>query len=290
MRMLTLREAALALFTFVLGITATSALRAAENSPFQVVDGDGWLTSNADFANGAWTARNVQRPAFGLQLSERNDLPFDRGTAGATFWVHNADCAVTFGAFGEPCGWQMGLAITQFRSLVVGGDGMEIDGLGAPPPYVRIVNSTQAGTRLAGLLTNAFVDFSGVDAPGAPSWFGGFDLARDAFVVRRAAEGAQRFDDLFTVDHAGNARVGGALAAGRAEQSAPNRWAARAQLVDGSYTLHFAAPFAQPPVCIASSEGSARVRVTPHSDGCVVTSENPHDTATVDVVAIGNPD
>ena len=95
--------------SFVLGAAlAPPVLQAAERSPFAVVDGDGWLTSNADYATGAWVPSDPLRPAFGLQLSERNDLPFDRGTAGATFWVRNGNCGTHFAGFGEPCGeWQL---------------------------------------------------------------------------------------------------------------------------------------------------------------------------------------
>ncbi|HUA09219.1 MAG TPA: hypothetical protein VMA98_08100 [Candidatus Acidoferrales bacterium] len=289
MRRLTVREIALALFTFALGVVTPSVLQAAERNPFQVVDGDGWLTSNADYGTGAWTALNAARPAFGLQLSERNDLPFDRGTAGATFWVHNAGCTPAFESFGNPCGWQLGLAVTQFRSIVVGGNGMEIDGLDAPAPYARVVNASDGGMRVAGLLTNAYVDFSGVDSASAPSWFSGFELDRDAYAVRRAAPGSSSFADLLTLDRDGDAAVSGSFTSARSLQSAPNQWATRAQLLHGSYTFRYAKPFARPPVCIATPEGSARVRVTPSADTCTVTSENPHDATMVDIVVVGNP-
>ena len=256
-------------------------------TPFQVVDGDGWLTSNAAFEN-QWSTLDAQRPAFGLQLSERNDLPFDRGTAGATFWVHNAGCA-TFASFGEPCGWQLGLALTQFRSIVVGGDGMEIDGLGAPPPYVRVVNAVDSENRLAGLLTNAYVDFSGIDTPRAPSWFDGFDLTADAFAVRRAPEGTRAFENLLMVDNAGNGTFASSVAAPQARQSAADQWATRARLTRGRYVFRYAKSFAQTPVCVATPESPSRLYVTPARDRCIVTSENPHDTATVDVIVVGNP-
>jgi len=275
---------------FVLGgMLSPPVLQAAERRPFSVVDGDGWLTSNAGYDGTAWTPFDPLRPAFGLQLSERNDLPFDRGTAGATFWVRNGNCGVHFAGFGQPCGWQLGLAVTQFRSIVVGGQGIEVDGLGAPPPYARIINSSDGTSRMEGLLTNAFVDFSGVDDAKSPTWFSGFDLNRDVFAVRRAAAGTRSLADLVSVDSAGDVDAAGGVAASRLVQHAANRWAARAHLVAGHYAFRFAAPFAQPPVCVASSEGSARVRVVPSATQCEVVSDDAKDVATIDVMVVGNP-
>jgi hypothetical protein len=280
----------LAVVAFVLGaLLAPHVLQAAERTPFKVVDGDGWLTSNANYDTAAWSPTDAARPSFGLQLSERNDLPFDRGTAGATVWVRNGGCGLHFGGFGEACGWQLGLAVTQFRSIVVGGQGMEIDGLGLPRPYARVINSTDGASHMAGLLTNAFVDFSGVDEPKAPSWFSGFDLSRDEFAVRRAASGPHGFADLFSVDNAGNLRSAGSVAAPRIAQSGAGRWATRAHLVHGTYTFHFETSFAQAPVCVASSEGTARLRVAPATSACTITSDNANDDATIDVMVIGNP-
>jgi hypothetical protein len=264
-------------------------LRAAGRNPFLIVDGDGWLASNATHDTGTWTALNPERPAFGLQLSERNDLPFDRGTAGATFWVRNASCGVGFTAFGEQCGWQLGLAVTQYRSIVVGGHGIEIDGLGAAPPYGRVINFTHDGTQIVGLLTNSFVDFSGVDDKSKPSWFSGFDLGRDGFVVRRTAPGASTPDDLLNIDRDGSASVAGDFATRHVTQHAANQWATRARLAHGTYTFRFGTPFAQTPVCVATSEGASRVRVAPSATDCRVISDDHNDAAMVDIVVIGNP-
>jgi hypothetical protein len=287
MRFLSAREAALALFTFALGIVTPAVIQAAERNPFQVVDGDGWLTSNADYDRN-WLSLNANRPSFGLQLSQRNDLPFDSGTAGATFWVRNAGCTGLFERFGEPCGWQLGLAVTQFRSIVVGGQGVEVDGLGALPPYARFVNSSAHGDHVAGLLTNAFVDFSGVDSTATPSWFSGFDVDHDAFAVRRAPAGTRAFADLFTVDRAGDAIAAGSVSSSQAQQSAPDQWATRAKLIDGRYTFRYAKPFSQAPVCVATPEGETHVRVTPTASMCLVTADIPSNE-TIDIIVVGNP-
>jgi hypothetical protein len=281
-------KAGLALFSFFLGVVTTGALQAAGHDPFQVVNGDGWWTTNANYNDRGWYAFDSARPAFGLQLGDRNDMPFDRGTASAAFWVHNPGCRA-FKGFADPCGWQLGLAITQYRSIVVGGQAMELDGLSAPAPYARVVNSFDDGTHVVGLSTNVFADFSGVDNTAAPSWFSGFDVSDDSFAVRRAAAGASRFNDLLSIDRAGNTQVAGSFASEQPLQTAPNQWATRAQLVRGSYTFRFAKEFAQAPVCVATPETAIRVHVAPAADRCTVTSENSNDRTIVDIVVVGNP-
>ncbi|MBV8490605.1 MAG: hypothetical protein JO199_08750 [Candidatus Eremiobacteraeota bacterium] len=283
------RSIFVAAIAFALGIAAPSIISAAERGPFLVVDGDGWLASGADHDTAGWRAIDPARPAFGLQMSERNDLPFDKGTAGATFWVRNANCGYRFTDFGQPCGWQLGMAVTQFRSLVVGGDGIEVDGLGLAPPYGRVINASDGNAHLTGLLSNEFVDFSGVDRPSESSWFSGFDLTHDRFAIRRAAAGSKTFADTLDVDADGNATVAGDIAAARATQHRANQWATRAQLVRGSYTFTYAVPFQQPPVCVATPEGSSRLRVTPAAAQCIVTSDDANDASTVDIVVIGDP-
>ena len=279
--------AGLLIATFALGVVAPRAIAAAGFTPFQVVNGDGWLTSNATHESGGWTPFNAARPSFGLQLSERNDIPFESGTAGASVWVRQPGCP-RFAGFGERCGWQLGLAVTQFRSLVVGGYGIEIDGLALGAPYGRLVNASDGESHLVGLLTNAYTDFSGVDVATDPSWFAGIDLSHDAFTVRRAARLPKVAHELLGIDNQGNARVAGSVATRRALQNASGQWAIRAPLVHGSYTFHYA-PYQKPPVCIASSEGGARLRVTPAPASCTITSENSADDATVDVVVVGDP-
>lgn len=283
------RRAAFGTLLFALGTLAPGMIQAAGFNPFQVVDGDGWLTSNASHENGAWSPFNETRPSFGLQLSLRNDIPFENGTAGATFWVRRPGCGKRFGSFGAPCGWQLGLAVTQFRSIVVGGNGIEIDGLAAGTPYGRVVNASNGESRLVGLLTNAYADLSGLDTPNAPSWFAGFDLSNDSFSVRRSAKIPHLSDSMLEVDRQGLVKAAGGIAAPRALQREPGQWAARARLVRGRYTFRYAAPFAAPPVCVATSEGTARLRVAPTATACTVSSDDPADTATIDVLVIGNP-
>ncbi|MBV8151896.1 MAG: hypothetical protein JOY59_10085 [Candidatus Eremiobacteraeota bacterium] len=260
---------------------------AAPYNPFLVVDGDGWLTSNARHDNNTgWTSVNSGRPSFGLELSERNDLPFDRGTAGATIWVREPGCK-QFAGFSSPCGWQLGMAVTQYRSIVVGGDALEVDGFGSDV-YGRFVNARDGHARLVGMTTNTYADFSGLDRPKSPAWFSGIDVERDVFAVRRALVSPNAFEDLLSVSHDGVLRSAGGVAAPRTLQKAAGQWATRAKLTSGSYTFRYAA-FDRVPVCVATSEGTARLRVTPSPTQCTVTSDSPNDSSMIDVVVIGNP-
>lgn len=255
---------------------------AAGISPFQVVRGDGWLTSNARFDGTSWAALDAARPSFGLQLNDRNDIPFESGTAGATVWVRQPHCTRPITGFQERCGWQLGIAVTQFRSLVVGGHGIELDGL-ADPPYGRVVNTSDGHSRLIGIASNVFADFSGVDRADAPSWLAAIDASSDAYVLKRAPRGTRAFETLLTVDRAG------ALATQRVDQAAPGRFATRVRLAGGTYTFSFATPFAVTPVCVASAEGGATLHVTPSTTSCVVRSTNSADDGFVDIIVVGNP-
>jgi hypothetical protein len=138
-------------------------------------------------------------------------------------------------------------------------------------------------------LTNAFVDFSGVDQPAAASWFSGFDVGRDAFFIRRARAGGLGFVDAFEVDRDGNASIAGSVAAARTLQHAANQWATRAPLEHGRLTFRYASAFQTTPVCVATGEGPAHLRVAPTPSECTVSSDDANDSSMVDVIVVGNP-
>jgi len=234
----------------------------------------------------AWNARTPERPSFGLQLGEQNDIPFETGTAGATFWVRDAGCPPALAAFGSPCGWKLAFAVTQYRSVVVGGNGIEIDGLTLRPPYGRLVNANDGASRRIGLTSNIYADWSGADVPAQPRWFAGFDLSNDRFEIARGTKPA--LASLVTVD-AGGTLSSQRLAARRLTQQAPAQYATRARLQNGTLRFAFETPYRAVPVCTASSEGSAAVHVRPALDACTIVSSDPSDTATVDVTVVGNP-
>jgi hypothetical protein len=266
--------------------SATGSAQESPSTPFQQVNGDGWITSNAHFDGKAWNARLPARPSFGLQLGEENDIPFEHGTAGATFWERDAGCSGPFATFGKACGWKLALAITQFRSLVVGGNGVEIDGLSLEPPYGRLASADDGVSRRFGLTNNIFADWSGADVATAPRWFAGFNLTRDRFEVARGT--SMDLTPLATIDPDGRVAAP-AIATGRVEQSAPESFATRARLVDGTYAFVFKHAYAKTPVCVASTEGTAPVHVRSAPSACTVISALSTDTSTVDVEVIGDP-
>lgn len=256
------------------------------NSPFQQVNGDGWIASNARFDGTNWQSRLANRPSFGLQLGEENDIPFEHGTAGATFWVRDAGCKGAFLTFGSTCGWKLAMAVTQFRSLVVGGNGIEIDGLTLKPPYGRIVSVSDGTSRRFGITNNIYADWSGADVASAPRWFAGFNVDRDRFEIARSA--TMTLAPLASVDADGMLRSSG-LSAARVEQSAPDSFATRHELAAGRYTFAFKRVFARIPVCVASSEGPAPVRVHSALGSCTIFSSDARDTSTINVQITGNP-
>jgi len=281
-----MRKAVIAALVATILLGATGAAQEPALSPFQQVAGDGWIASNAHFDGTNWESRLPNRPSFGLQLGEVNDIPFERGTAGATFWARDADCTGAFTAFGTDCGWKLALAVTQFRSLVVGGNGIEIDGLRLKPPYGRIMSASDGTSRRFGITSNIFADWSGSDVADAPRWFAGFNLDRDRFEIARGM--STTLAPLVSVDTYG--RLSAATAAvGRVEQSAPESFAARGRLAGGRYVFAFRQPYLHVPVCVASSEGTPPVHVRSATRACSVLSASPNDTSVVNVQVTGDP-
>ena len=266
--------------------TPGSAQDTSAASPFQQVHGDGWIASNARFDGTNWQPRLVNRPSFGLQLGEANDIPFEHGTAGATFWVRDAGCNGSFLAFGAGCGWKLALAVTQFRSVVVGGNGIEIDGLTLKPPYGRIVSVSDGTSRRFGITNNIYADWSGADVPAAPRWFAGFNVDRDRFEIARSTN--MTLAPLATVDAAGGLTAASTTVA-RVDQAVPEAFAARGHLVAGKYVFAFRHAYAHVPVCVASSEGDVPVHVASASGSCTIRSRDPLDRSIVNVQVTGDP-
>lgn len=266
----------------------TSATVAPEPS-LQSVAGDTWLTTNAKY-NGSWAYEDPARPSFALWMNDRGGIPYERGLGGAGFWVHRSGCVGPFGAFAQQCGWNLALVATQEKSVIVGGNTIEIDGNGSLP-YGRILNASDGRAHYVGIASNVFGDFSGTDKPDQSSWLSAINVSEDTFEIRRRDRQAKsRFETLFAIEPTGDVNVAGAVASARFEQRSANQWATRTRLRDGRSTFVFPRPFQEIPVCVASSEdgGSGELQARPSRASCVVVGRI-RSSSIVDIVVIGNP-
>jgi hypothetical protein len=279
-------------------INPTTAQTGAERPALAHIGGDTWLTTNASFDGTHWNSSDPSHASFALWMNESGYMPNEGKTGAAGFWTHRADCPRTFEKITDSCGWNLGLTLTQWKSVVVGGNTIEIDGNNAAP-FGRVVNTTDGDSRFIGLMSNVFGDFSGFDVAARASWIAGVNLTGDAFEVKRLRPTAtnQRvhsndFTQLLGVDRDGNTSVAGSLSSSRAAQARPSQWATRVALKGGRVDFAFPRVYATIPVCVANSEGSGgySLRVAPSKSACVVTSANARDNSMVDIIVIGNPD
>jgi hypothetical protein len=230
-------------------------------------------------------------------MNDQGFMPNEGRTGAEGFWVHRAGCPKIFDRLAAACGWNLGLALTQWKSLVVGGDAVEIDG-NSLPPFGRIANASEGRNHYIGVVSNFFGDLSGVDTSERSSWLFGINLTQDAYQIKRlppgSAQGAPlgRAASLMNLDRDGNLRLAGAAAASRVTQAHADRWATRAPLHNGTYTFLFSKKYASTPVCVANSEGnqSYPLRVTPSPGSCVVRSANGNDSSMIDIIVVGNPE
>jgi hypothetical protein len=72
-------------------------------------------------------------------------------------------------------------------------------------------------------------------------------------------------------------------------QTAGNKWATRGTLVAGATTFAYPTTLTATPICVAVTEGTSAVHVTPAVGSCVVTAATLNDTSVVDIVVIANP-
>jgi hypothetical protein len=278
--------------------TAAVVQAVPERSAISRIDGDTWLTTNASFDGTSWSSADPSRASFALWMNDNGYMPNEGKTGAAGFWTHRADCPRAFERITASCGWNLGLTVTQWKSVVVGGNAVEIDGNNAAP-FGRVVNTTDGERRFIGLESNVFGDFSGFDIASRPSWIAGIDITGDEFAIKRlrANPGARRvhsndFVSLVDIDHDGNTSIAGKLRAARLAQPKPGQFATRATLSGGRAVFAFPRAYAVTPVCVANGEGqeSSPLRVAPSKSACVVTSANGKDNSVVDIVVIGNPD
>lgn len=258
-------------------------------------DGDVWLTANAHATKGQWRADDPAHASFALWLNGRGFMPYEGRTAAAGIWVRRPGCLALFDNIGRNCGWDLGLAVTQWKSIVVGGATIEIDGNGAPP-FGRVTNASDGAERYIGVASNAFGDFSGVDDRTAPSWIAAIDVTTDGYRIRRAdathAGARVPFRTLVDVNRYGDVRAAGEIGGTHVVQTSSGQWATRARLRGGKYRFAFPRKFRHAPVCVATSEGENGfvLHVATEISGCRVTSSGRKDESVIDVIAVGNPD
>jgi hypothetical protein len=279
--------------------TTAAALQVSSNRPaISRIDGDTWLATNASFDGTSWSSGDPSRASFALWMNDNGYMPNEGKTGAVGFWTHRADCPRMFERITASCGWNLGLTVTQWKSVVVGGNAVEIDGNNAAP-FGRVVNATDGERRFIGLESNVFGDFSGFDVATRPSWIAGIDITGDEFEVRRLRESpvtervhSRDFVGLLDIDRDGNTSIAGRISTAGVAQEKPSQFATRAVLNDGRAVFAFPRAYAVTPVCVANSEGAGSfpLRVTPSRSSCVVTSANATDRSMVDIVVIANPD
>ena len=194
---------------------------------FQIIDhkGDFGILINATYddqiANQttAFSRLDTTRIAWWIDVRSKNVIPGEEeigGAKGICFWRARADASQPLNGYSNADGWELRAVVTENGNIVVQ-SGMEMDGNGFLP-YGRVThytdNVTTPTVELTGLLKNLFLDFSGADVSGDPSWFAGFDGLNDRFVLRRwvaGTVGAGNGTDLLQVDSDGSVQVVGPL-------------------------------------------------------------------------------
>lgn len=192
---------------------------------FQIIDhkGDFGILINATFDDRvedettAFSRLDTDQIAWWLDFRYNNPIPGEEAfgnVRGVCLWRARSDASQPLDGFANVNGWELRLCITENGNIVLQ-QGIELDGNGFLPfgRHTHYTDSVSAPTvELTGLLKNLFLDFSGVDVSGDPSWFAGFDGLNDRFIVRRwvaGSIGAGTGTDLLQVDSDGSAQFVG---------------------------------------------------------------------------------
>lgn len=134
-----------------------------------------WILDNAtyDTATGKFNRIDTSHVAFAVNLRSIQNIPFEAATRGVMFWRCTAGTNPILDTYGTGGGWENAMLFTEFRDMVIGGFGIEIDGAGIVP-YGRLNLNQLAGQTFFGIMRNIFGDYSGTDTPANPSWRAGF--------------------------------------------------------------------------------------------------------------------
>lgn len=191
---------------------ASGSLSLSSSSNLFDVNGDLWMASNAIWDGVNWDRVNVGKTSFALYLGGTNNFP-NSSSQGASLWVAAPSSNPINATYGSEYGWCLGWEVTPALDFVVGGNGVVIQGGGAP--YGRLVSNTAFSTTFNGIATNLSTNFSTRDIGTDPSWFVGMEA--DSFTVSRIAGSAAinsgDLTPLLRVSNTGNAVVAGTLTA-----------------------------------------------------------------------------
>lgn len=161
---------------------------------------------NVVWTGTVWNRIDTSAVAWLWQYNVTDTMVYE-SYQGVTLWVAQPGTNPV-GDFTGVGGWKMVQSNSEYSDFTLAGNGIEIDA-NYVAPYGRLQNYVQGGpVHQLGLLTNAYLDLSGVDTTSSPSWFAGFhnfqSASTDKFVIRRApTSGSTTFTDLLTVTNAG---------------------------------------------------------------------------------------
>lgn len=199
----------------------------------EMTAGDFWITSNAFWDGTNWQRQDTGRTSFALNWQTYTDIPGETNLKGLMFLraVSGTNpISSTFGSFG---GWEFLYVMTEFRDIVIGGYGIEVDGAGTVP-YGRFQHATVGGIKKTGILTNVYLDESARDGTSYNSWSVTVEddgtSTGDCFRIKRAPSGASLvWTELFKLTSGGVLTVNGAAVGGSSTETA--------NLQTASYTL-----------------------------------------------------
>lgn len=183
-----LDDTTIAAMLTTLGLPAMSLVSGTDYLKVRRISGDVWILFNADYNTGGSYFERIDEEKYSFALTFYYNAVPGESDQGIVFWravpslvsgSPNPDFTAesptkkiktTFGATG---GWELMFDLTQFRDIVLGSYGIEVDGAGTVP-YVRYMHGVTYSSKIySGIVYNALVDFSGTDRTNRPSWFVG---------------------------------------------------------------------------------------------------------------------
>jgi hypothetical protein len=175
---------------------------------FAEINGDYYMAINAKWDGSNWQRIDTSNPSWLWQFNVENNLIFEPAKY-MTLW-RCAPGTNPIGNYAAIDGWLLLQSFSQWGDATLGGYGLEIDGNGTVP-FARVRHATVSGARVTDLITNAYLDESGVDNDSYPSYVAGIveSAAFEGFKFRGApANTTPTWSDLFSVDNTGLAQFG----------------------------------------------------------------------------------